>query len=97
MAGPIPDSLFPIVVVQDRYFGLYSGGAWFAIANADTPFGPTDPEPTRIAYCIDEGPNGTDEEAVAFWSDPPKWVAVGVDAETALRALILRTIQTVKD
>lgn len=62
--------------MQDRYFGLYSGGLWFAIAMADTPYFCTDDDPTRAAYCLDNGPNGTDEEAKAFWKSKPYWVEV---------------------
>lgn len=81
------DRLFPVVLAQDRYFGLYSGGLWLAIARADTPFGEIDPDPTRIMFCLDEGPNGTDEEAVAFWKKPPTWIAAGDTPQAALEKL----------
>lgn len=81
------DSLYPVVIVQDRYFGLYSGATWFAVAMANTPYGPIDPDPTRIAFCLDDGPNGTDEEAVKFWQNPPKWIATGSTPEQAFTRL----------
>lgn len=82
-----PDRIFPVVVAADRYNGLYSGGAWFAVAQADTPFGELDPEPTRIMFCLDEGPNGCDEEAKAFWKNPPPWIAVAQSPNAAVEKL----------
>lgn len=81
------DRLFPIVVVMDRYNGLYSGGLWFAVAMADTPYNALDPDPTRVSFCIEEGPNGTDEEATAFWGNPPPWIAIGESPTAAMENL----------
>ena len=82
-----PDPLFPVVVLQDRYCGLYSGGEWLAVANADTPYNPIDPDPTRAIFCQDEGPNGTDEEAKNFWRKPPRWVAAAASPNAAVEKL----------
>lgn len=84
---PDPDRLFPVVIVADRYSGLYSKGAWMAIARADTPFGEIDLEPTRVSFCLEEGPNGTDDEAVAFWLTSPPWIAVGDTPQEAMEKL----------
>lgn len=85
------DKLYPIVVIQDRYHGLYSGGEWFAIARADTPFYDVgDLDPTRASYCLESGPNGDDEEAVAFWAAKPDWVAAGSTPQAALNALAVK-------
>lgn len=84
----VPDKIFPVVVAQDRYFGLYNGGfLWFAIAIADRPYGEIDMEPTRIAFCLEEGPNGTDEEAKAFWACAPRWIAAGDSPNAAVEKL----------
>ena len=84
------DRAYPVAIIQDRYFGLYSGGLWFAIAMADAPWGPVDPEPSRAQFCLDEGPNGTDEEAVAFWRSKPSWIAVGNTPGEAVERLTAR-------
>lgn len=83
----IPDRLFPVVVTQDRYFGLYSGGLWLAIAMADTPFGNIDDEPSRITFCLEEGPGGADDEAQLFWGCAPAWIAAADTPEAALEKL----------
>lgn len=84
---PDPDRLFPVAIVADRYAGLYSRGAWLAIARADTPFGDIDPDPTRVTFCLEEGPNGTDDEAIAFWMVSPEWIAVGDTPQEAMEKL----------
>jgi hypothetical protein len=83
-----PDRAFPVVIVQDRYNGLYSGGDWFAIAESDTPYLEADLEPTRIAYCLESGPNGPDEEARTFWRHRPYWIASGSTPQEAIDALL---------
>ncbi len=32
------DDTYPIAIIEDRYCGSYSGGAWLAIAGADRAF-----------------------------------------------------------
>lgn len=84
------DRIFPVVVVADRYHGTYSGGLWFAVAEGDTPFDALDLDPTRAALCLDGGPNGPDDEAQAFWANPPSWIAVGSTPNDAVEALLAR-------
>ena len=31
----VPNEVYPVVIHQSRYGGVYEGGAWFAIANCD--------------------------------------------------------------
>lgn len=81
------DDIYPIAILQDRYLGAYSKGEWFAIMLADAPYRADDLDITRGAFCLDEGPNGSDEEAASFWKDPPHWIAVGNTPQEALDAL----------
>jgi hypothetical protein len=80
--------LTPIVVVQDRYQGVYAGGAWLAIANATTMVG----EFRRIDHVLDEdtdlGPWGSDVVAMEFWTGPPDWISVGATPDEALKNLL---------
>lgn len=86
------DLFFPVVVAADRYHGLYSGGAWFALSHADVPYGPLEFDPTRIVFCLDGGPNGSDEEAQKFWRTPPRWAAAGETPQAAIEALLAKGI-----
>lgn len=86
------DKLWPIVIMQDRHFGDYSkGGPWFAIAHATTPVEDFDIEPTRAGFCLEHGPNGDDDEAIAFWKDQPDWISCGATASSAVENLVLKT------
>lgn len=82
------ERLWPVVVMQDRYGGLYSGGYWLAIAEADTPHDSFLLDPTRAGYCLEAGPNGDDAEAVIFWSDRPDWIAAADSPDEAVAALV---------
>lgn len=84
------DRLFPVVVMPDRYHGLYSGGEWMAISMATVPAQPGEMEPTRAAFCLEEGPNGDDEEAVRFWKGRPYWIGTGKTPEDAIDALVMQ-------
>lgn len=64
---------YPVVIVEDRYQGTYSGAKWIATANADQPLGCT----VRAHWILDNGPNGSDLEAANFWASAPSWVAAG--------------------
>jgi hypothetical protein len=77
-----PD-LYPVAVVEDRYGGTYSGGRWLAIAQADR----LENGAYRIVRCLEDGPHGDDGDAMAFWSDPPGWIACGDTPDEAVRKL----------
>ncbi len=80
------DERYPIVVMQDRYNGSYSGGRWLAVAEASELVDVTN---TRAQFCLvsDDGPSGGDIEARIFWENPPKWIAVGATPDEAIKAL----------
>ena len=80
-----PLGLHPIVVVQDRYGGVYSRGPWVAIAAADE----LDNGAYRIVRVLEDG-NGPDTDAADFWADPPSWTAVGASPDEAIGALIAK-------
>ena len=66
---------YPIMILEDRYNGVYSKGEWIAIARWDIPAVKT-MQQTRFEK-VNECANGNDIESSIFWSDPPEWVAVG--------------------
>lgn len=78
------DSIYPIVIMEDRYTGAYSGGRWIAIAKADELTGKV----TRLALCFKDGPSGGDPIALRFWDDAPGWLAVGNTPNEARDALL---------
>lgn len=84
------DVTYPIAVVEDRYSGTYSGGRWLAIAAADA----FENGLTRVAFCVEDGPgpSGQDGDAMAFWSEPPAWIAVGNTADAAIENLRKRAL-----
>ncbi|WP_202900645.1 hypothetical protein [Sphingomonas phyllosphaerae] len=86
MSSTVPPELYPIIVVQDRYQGVYSGGAWLAIAQADRSLNGT----TRVAWVMVDGPGGGDVWASDFWSDAPSWIASANSADDAIARLIRR-------
>jgi len=75
---------WPVAVIQDRYGGCYSGGAWLAISEAYTPF---EHGMSRVDWCLNDGPHGGDTEAMMFWIEPPPWIAVGNTPDAAFKAL----------
>lgn len=77
--------LWPVAIIEDRYNGVYSGGAWLAIANAFRAMG--DGRLNRAGYCVVDGPSGDDFDADEFWAAPPDWIAVGATPDEALAAL----------
>lgn len=83
------EHLYPVVVIQDRFGGLYSGGNWLAIAEADTPHDSFLLDPTRAGYCLEHGPNSDDDaEAMIFWRNRPEWIASADTPDKAVAALI---------
>ena len=80
---------YPIAIIEDRYQGTYSGGRWLAVAGIGAPdIGAAVPMLLRLA-AREGAPNpwGDDLMAVAFWNDPPKWIASGDTPEDAIDAL----------
>lgn len=77
---------YPIIVMQDRYSGVYSGGRWLAIACATAA---VDDGGTRVEFCLNapDGPSGSDVEAAGFWVNAPEWIAVGGTPDEALEKL----------
>jgi hypothetical protein len=72
-------NLYPTEIHQDRYGGTYSGGLWYAAwmwAEGGNY--------SRIEEEIANGPAGGDPDALNFWSNPPRWVAVGSTPNEAL-------------
>jgi hypothetical protein len=75
--------MHPVVIVQDRYGGVYSGGAWLAVGGATT----LENGAYRVIRTLEEGPHGDDVTAGEFWMNPPDWIAVGSTPDLAFRAL----------
>ena len=72
---------YPVVIIQDRYQGTYSGGEWVAIAG-DGMYG--DRLDLLKALRAFDG----DTEAMEFWQgNVPDWVAVGDTPDVALANL----------
>lgn len=66
--------LYPVVIVQSRYGGIYEGGAWFCI-----------PQCTDIP----EDAVGDDCDCVDFWmSDRAKQIGVGDTPDLALASML---------
>jgi hypothetical protein len=85
MSSP-PECLYPVALLQDRYSGTYSEGAWLAVANADRPAGYQGA--CRMTWIMgDEGPSGCDVTASTFWRKPPGWIGVGASPDAAIAAL----------
>lgn len=75
---------WPAAIIQDRYNGVYAGGSWLAISEADTQF---EHGMSRVDWCLNDGPYGDDTDAMMFWAEPPTWIAVGNTPDAALSAL----------
>lgn len=76
---------WPIAIIEDRYGGTYSGGEWLAIAEADA----VENGAYRVVRVLEGGPHSGDTEAMLFWTNPPKWIAVGNTPNEARAALKL--------
>lgn len=72
----VPNEVYPVVIHQSRYGGVYEGGAWFAIANCDL---------------IPDDAIGGDDEACDFWSsDQAKMIGRGTTPNDAVLDLMER-------
>jgi hypothetical protein len=74
---------YPIAVVEDRYGGVYSGGACLAVARSNQ----LENGAYRIVRSLEDGPHGDDGDAALVWSDPPDWIAAGHTPDEAIRSL----------
>jgi hypothetical protein len=83
MSDTLPETDVPIVVLQDRYGGTYSGGKRLAISKADK----LENGALRIIRVLEFGPYGDDGDAMDFWHDLPDWIAVGDTPDEAVANL----------
>ena len=81
------DLMYPIIIVEDRYSGVYSRGNWIAVAEFNKK---ADNNSTRLDIILLEA-NGGNGDSDFFWrnpkSPPPHWVAVGNTPNEALENL----------
>lgn len=79
------DRLFPIAVIENRYGSHIGGGDFIAIGKATELYRIS----MRISWVMldGSGPYGEEIDAVAFWNNPPRWIAAGATPEAAIRAL----------
>ena len=82
------DRLWPVAILQDRYHGCYSKGAWIAIGDFEREAAPGK---DRLAWASD-GIYESDGECDDFWhqvrADKIIWLAVGDTPDAALTKLI---------
>lgn len=67
--------LWPIVVFQSRYSGVYEGGDWFALANCES---------------IPDGPWEDDDECLDWFVKNEKIVGVGDTPDDAVSDLLAK-------
>ena len=72
-----PVSSWPIAIFQSRYSGVYEGGSWFAVADADK-------------VNLEEGPYGDDEACVEWFSENYGEIGVGDTPDEALQSLLFK-------
>lgn len=73
-------SLYPIVIREARYSGVYEGGKWFAIA-----------EYAGESEALENYIHGDDSDALDFWdSDEAKMIGVGDSPNSALADLYVK-------
>lgn len=78
MRRRIPEYMLPVTVVKDRYSGVYSGGAWLALAGEWTE------------EELDAGPHESDVECAIFFEEHKHEVGIGPNPSLALVDLIMK-------
>ncbi|HEX8484434.1 hypothetical protein [Sphingomonas sp.] len=86
MSSDPPINLYPIMVVEDRYQGVYSGGCWWAVACADELL----ENKMRGQWLMENGPGSDDVTCGVFWSRPPPWIAAGQSPDDAVASLVAK-------
>jgi hypothetical protein len=84
--------MYPIAIVEDRYGGTYSRGAWLAVGEFDVRDGSGYAAHTRLDFVMEHA-HGDDTEAMLFWADVAPglpWLAVGGTPDEALANLRAR-------
>lgn len=84
MSSDVPGDLHPVMIVEDRYQGVYGGGRWWALARGDEKFGGR----SRIDWLMENGPSADDVTCAVFWAHRPPWIAAGPTPDAALQNLI---------
>ncbi|MEG3123966.1 hypothetical protein [Sphingomonas sp. GB1N7] len=84
MSSDTPTELYPIMVVEDRYQGVYSGGKWWSVACANEPLEGM----FRVQWLMENGPGADDVTCAVFWSRRPPWIAAGKNPDAAIAALV---------
>ena len=75
-----PISLYPIMVIQSRYGGIYEGGAWFAVAGTH-----------NLSTDIMDYLEGDDCDAIDFWAKEHDFpIATGQTPNEAVSNLVIR-------
>lgn len=75
-----PTGMFPIVIFQSRYGGVYEGGLWFAVEQCDNP--------TETLL----GAHGDDEECVEWFTEHDHAVGVGATPNEAYIMLLAKSV-----
>ena len=90
---------WPVVILQDRYGGVYSGraglpkrGNWLALHSGEDA-APETGGIGRVEWILScSGPFGDDTEAMLFWETAPDWIAVGETPAEALGNLEMKLL-----
>lgn len=73
----LPYETWPVAIFESRYSGVYEGGAWFALANADE-------------VNLEEGPYADDATCDEWFHENQNAVGVGDTPNEALQALLFK-------
>lgn len=75
-----PTGMFPIVIFQSRYGGVYEGGLWFAVEQCE------DPSETLL------GAYGDDDECLDWFTENDREVGVGATPNEAYIMLLTKSV-----